>query len=76
MSDSNAYPLTRGRVFDATRLVMEARATLNALRERGHFPAVIGDLPERLAVLEGLLDRQEESMWQESVRQGTYEDVG
>lgn len=54
MSDSNACGmLTPERVISGTAVLNGARTVLEVLRERGEL---IGDLPERLAVLEGMLD--------------------
>lgn len=54
MSSSNAYvELTPDRLQSATTVVSSAWIALLALRKE--YPSVVGDLPERLAVLEGLL---------------------
>jgi hypothetical protein len=54
-------PLTRGRLMSAVTLIAEAQATLVELRK--DHPILVADLPERLAVLQGLTDRHEDSLW-------------
>lgn len=50
-------PLTRGRLSDAGYLLGEAKWALEVLQK--DYPSVVGDLPERLAVLQGLTERHE-----------------
>ena len=58
MSDSSACGmLTAERAISGTIVLMKAYAVLDAIRQHSpHQAELIGQLPEQLAVLEGLLE--------------------
>lgn len=64
-SHRSAYALTRVRLSAARFLVADAIDTLADLRDQ-HL-SLVGDLPERLAVLLGLICQTEEAMWYEKI---------
>ena len=71
MSDSNAYhELTSDRLNSAIDVIGDARIVLQMLRDS--YPSTIDDLPERVAVLEGLIRETYLAVRVQEYREGRY----
>jgi len=55
--------LTADRANSGMTVLNSARIVLEVLRERGEHSILIGDLPEKLAVLEGVLCEAWEALY-------------
>lgn len=62
MTARNASALTTARLLSAATVVFEATVTLDILRKS--HPWFVGQLPERLAVLQGLIQQAEGEAWE------------